>query len=91
MGTVGRGGDEFDTTVVTDDDGEAVFELDAPRRGERLDTVTFIPDCADCANRTYKFAWSTDPPILSTVQPDFEPPSVQTQQHTLILGPVSTV
>ena len=71
MGTLGRGGDEFETTVVTDDDGEAIFELDAPRRIERLDTVTFIPDCADCANVTYRFAWSTDPPVLTTVQPDF--------------------
>ena len=83
MVTVGRGGDESDTTVVTDNDGEASFELDGPRRNERLDTVTFIPDCEDCANVTYKFAWSTGAPILTTVKRDFNPFQFKTSSTRL--------
>ena len=80
---VGRGEDESDSRVLTDDDGEASFELDGPTRDERLDTVTFIPDCEGCDNKTYKFAWSTGTPILTSVKPDFNPFQFKTSRTRL--------
>ncbi|MDE0187576.1 MAG: S-layer homology domain-containing protein [bacterium] len=66
------GDDEYDETLVTDRDGEAVFELDAPRRNHRLDTVNFNPDCQDCESVTYEIYWSEGDPVLVTARPQFE-------------------
>ena len=63
--------DQDDETVVTDSDGEAVFELDAPRRDHRLDVVTFDPDCQDCVSVTIEIAWSEGSPVLMTARPQF--------------------
>ena len=63
--------DESDSTVFTDEDGEATFELEAPRRDERLDKVTFNPDCEDCESREVQIAWSTRDRVLVTAQPEF--------------------
>ena len=64
--------DEYDETVVTDRDGEAVFELDGPRRDHRLDVVTFDPDCQGCESKTVDIAWSEGDPVLVTARPQFE-------------------
>ncbi len=64
--------DEYDETVVTDSDGEAVFELDAPRRDDRLDVVTFDPDCQDCESATIEVAWSGGLPVLMSARPQFD-------------------
>ena len=64
--------DESDETVVTDDDGEAVFQLDAPRRDHRLDVVTFDPDCQDCEPVTIEIAWTDGPPVLMSARPQFD-------------------
>ena len=64
--------DEYDETVVTDRDGEAVFELDGPRRDHRLDVVTFEPDCQDCESVTVEIAWSEGDPVLTTARPQFD-------------------
>ena len=64
--------DESETTVVTDDDGEAFFELDAPRRDERLDAVTFTPDCQRCEPFHIKIAWSEADPVLVAAHPEFD-------------------
>ncbi len=66
------GDDESDATLLTDSDGEAVFELDAPRRNDRLDAVTFIPDCQDCDDVTIEIIWSEGDPVLVTAQPNFD-------------------
>ena len=64
--------DESDTTVLTDDDGEAIFELDAPSRDERLDMVTFTPDCERCEPVEIKIAWSEGAPILVAARQQFD-------------------
>ncbi len=64
--------DEYDETVVTDRDGEAVFELDGPRRDHRLDVVTFEPDCQDCKSVIVEIAWSEGDPVLTTARPQFD-------------------
>ena len=64
--------DQDDETVVTDSDGEAVFELDAPRRDHRLDVVTFDPDCQDCQPVTIEIAWTDGSPVLTTARPQFD-------------------
>ncbi len=66
------GDDQDDETVVTDRDGEAVFELDAPRRDHRLDVVTFDPDCQDCVPVTIEIAWTDGPPVLMSARPQFD-------------------
>lgn len=66
------GDDEYDETLVTDRDGEAVFELEGPRRDHRLDTVTFNPDCQDCGSVIYEIYWSEGDPVLVTARPQFE-------------------
>ena len=66
------GDDESDATLLTDSDGEAVFELDAPRRDDRRDLVTFIPDCQDCENERIVIIWSKGDPVLVTAQPNFD-------------------
>lgn len=63
---------EYDETVVTDSDGEAVFELFGPRRNDRRDLVTFNPDCQNCESLTYEFAWSDGTPVLVTARPQFD-------------------
>ena len=53
-----EGADDSSTaTVLTDRDGEAIFELEAPRRYDRLDEVLIKPDC-DCDSETISVAWS---------------------------------
>ena len=64
--------DEYDETLITDRDGEVVFELDGPRRNHRLDAVTFNPDCQDCDSVTVEVAWSEGDPVLVTARPQFE-------------------
>ena len=64
--------DEYDETLVTDRDGEAVFELEGPRRNHRLDTVVFNPDCQDCSSETYEIFWSEGGPVLVAARPQFE-------------------
>ena len=67
-----RGGDDFTTaTLLTDRDGEAIFELDAPRRFDRLDEVLIRPDC-DCDLETISVAWSTGDPVLVAAKPEFD-------------------
>ena len=66
------GDDEYEETLLSDRDGEAVFELEGPRRNHRLDTVTFNPDCQDCASVTYEIFWSEGNPVLVTARPQFE-------------------
>ena len=58
--------------MVTDRDGEAVFELDGPRRDHRLDVVTFEPDCQDCKSVIVEIAWSEGDPVLTTARPQFD-------------------
>ena len=58
--------------MVTDRDGEAVFELFGPRRNHRRDVVTFDPNCQDCDTVTYEFAWSDGDPVLVTARPQFD-------------------
>ena len=66
-----RGGDDFHLTeLVTDDDGEATFEVDGPRRYDRLDQVDINPDC-DCSSRTIEIAWTAGDPVLVQAIPDF--------------------
>ena len=66
-----RGDDDDRTTVITDRDGEATFELDAPRKDERLDEVIFSgADC--CGSETVQIAWSTGDSVLVTAKPDFD-------------------
>ena len=67
-----RGGDDSSTvTLLTDRDGEAVFELDAPRRYDRLDEVFIIPDC-DCEAETITVAWSAADSVLVAAEPEFD-------------------
>ena len=63
------------TTVVTDDDGEAFFELFAPRRDERLDIVTFRADCDRCDLVDIDIAWTERDPVLVSAIPQFESPT----------------
>ena len=66
-----RGDDDSSTTVITDRNGEATFELDAPRRDERLDEVIFSgADC--CGSETVQIAWSTGDSVLVAAKPDFD-------------------
>ena len=67
-----RGGDDSSTeTLLTDRDGEVIFELDAPRKFDRLDEVFITPDC-DCAPETISVAWSASDPVLVSAIPEFD-------------------
>ena len=67
-----RGGDDSSTaTLITDRDGEAIFELDAPRRYDRLDEVLITPDC-DCGSEGITVAWSAGDPVLVAAKPEFD-------------------
>jgi len=63
---------DSETTVITDDDGEAFFELFAPRRDERLDVVTFRPNCDRCVDVPVRIAWSEVDPVLVSARPQFD-------------------
>ena len=67
----GGGDDEDELSLVTDEDGEATFELEGPRRDERLDTVTIFADC--CDEEEIKIAWSDGEAVLVSARPDFDP------------------
>ena len=67
-----RGGDDFNvTTLLTDNDGEVVFELDAPRKFGRLDEVLINPAC-DCRTETIGIAWSAGAPVLVVAERAFD-------------------
>ena len=59
-----------DSTLLTDRDGEAVFELDAPRRTDRLDEVVISAEC--CETWSVEIAWSAQDPVLVTARPNFD-------------------
>ena len=65
------GDDEDEVSLVTDEDGEATFELEGPRRDERLDTVTIFADC--CDDEVVTVAWSDGEAVLVDARPDFDP------------------
>ena len=65
------GRSESNTTLLTDDDGEAFFELFAPRRDQRLDAVTFRPDCDRCDPYFVDVAWTEEVPVLVSARPQF--------------------
>ena len=65
------GDDDFSITLLTDSDGEAIFELDAPRRYDRWDEVVVFPDC-DCQTETIEVAWSAGDPVLVAAIPEFD-------------------
>ena len=60
-----------DEVVVTDRDGEAVFELESPSRDERWDRVTITAECCREELR-FDFAWSNSDPVLVDARPDFD-------------------
>ena len=62
--------DEDELTLVTDEDGEATFELEGPRRDERLDTVTIFTDCCE---EVITIAWSDGEAVLVNAQPEVDP------------------
>ena len=59
-----------DTTLITDDNGRAVFDLRGPARNERLDTVTIEADC--CQKQTHRIAWSDGESVLVATPPTFD-------------------
>lgn len=59
-----------ETTVTTDQNGSATFDLRGPIREERLDIVTIESTC--CADQIHQIAWSDGDPVLVTARPDFE-------------------
>ena len=67
--TMGRG-TSVDTTVLTDEKGNATFDLRGPIRDERLDSVTIEADC--CTKQIHQIAWSDGESVLVAARPDFE-------------------
>lgn len=59
-----------DTTVLTDENGSATFDLRGPARNERLDTVTIEADC--CAKQTHRVVWSDGKSALVATPPAFD-------------------
>ena len=59
-----------DTTVLTDHNGSATFDLRGPARNERLDTVTIEADC--CTEQTHRVAWSDGESVLVATPPVFD-------------------
>ncbi|MDE0600509.1 MAG: S-layer homology domain-containing protein [bacterium] len=59
-----------DTTVLTDHNGAATFNLRGPARNERLDTVTIEADC--CTKQTHRVAWSDGDSVLVATPPAFD-------------------
>ena len=60
-----------DEVIVTDRDGEAVFELESPSRDERWDRDTITAECCREELR-FDFAWSNNDPVLVDARPDFD-------------------
>ena len=60
-----------DEVIVTDRNGEAVFELESPARDERWDRVTITAECCREELR-FDFAWSNSDPVLVDARPDFD-------------------
>jgi hypothetical protein len=78
------GGEDVDEeTVVTDRNGEAVFELEGPGRRDRLDLLTFNPDCQDCASKTVDILWSGGDPVLMSARPQFDTLKIRPSGSTL--------
>ena len=67
--SMGRG-TSVDTTVLTDEKGNATFDLRGPIRDERLDSVTIEADC--CTKQIHQIAWSDGESVLVAARPDFE-------------------
>ena len=63
------GDDEDELTLVTDEDGEATFELEGPRSDERLDTVTIFTECCE---ELIEIAWSDGETVLFNARPEFD-------------------
>ena len=59
-----------DTTVLTDENGRATFDLRGPARNERLDTVTIEADC--CTKQAHRIAWSDGESVLVATPPAFD-------------------